>query len=166
MRIRAASISDCPAISSAYLASWRAGYASLLDPEVLEVEAQARSSRDWGSTLRQSDRVVFVADDEAEGILGVVECEHRPGPGCLPWLQMLYVVPSAWGTGAAVQLLDAALSAAEEEGHPTIWLEVVEPHARARRFYEREGFEVDAAMEPGSNGLFNLIYYRYGEAVP
>jgi hypothetical protein len=50
MRVRFESISDSPAISSAYPASWRAGCENFLAREVLEIEAQARSGRDWGFT--------------------------------------------------------------------------------------------------------------------
>jgi GNAT superfamily N-acetyltransferase len=76
---------------------------------------------------------------------------------------MLYVIPSAWGSGAAVGLLRVALDVAHEAGNQSIWLEVVDRQARARRFYEREGFVIETAMKPGSNGLFDLIYYRHDQ---
>jgi GNAT superfamily N-acetyltransferase len=85
----------------------------------------ARSGRDWASAINQPDRIVLVAEDGSVDILGVAECEHAPGQGRLPWLQMLYVVPSAWGIGAAVGLLQGALDAAHRAGHRTVWLEVV-----------------------------------------
>ncbi len=74
---------------------------------------------------------------------------------------MLYVIPSAWGTGVAAALLDQAIVAVRGVGHRTVWLEVVEAQARARCFYEREGWRLDARMPPGTNGLFRLLYYRY-----
>ena len=160
MRVRPAEHSDCSAISSAYLTSWRAGYQGLLSGDELETQALARSGRDWASALSQPDRVVFVAEDE-QGIVGVAECEHRPVPGRLPWLQMLYVVPSAWGTGVGVELLRAALGAVHQAGHRSLWLVVVDHQTRARRFYEREGFVLETSITPGSNGLFDLVHYRY-----
>ena len=160
MRVRLAQASDCSAISSAYLSSWRAGYQGLLSQDELETQAQARNGRDWAAMLIHDDRVVFVAEDDGGEIVGV-ECEHRPAPGRLPWLQMLYVVPSAWGTGAAVELLRTALEAVHEAGHRSVWLQVVDRQARARRFYEREGFVLETAMKPGSNGHFELIHYRH-----
>jgi GNAT superfamily N-acetyltransferase len=56
-------------------------------------------------------------------------------------LRDLYVVPEAWGTGVARSLVDAVFNAmrAEGEGEATLW--VGEENARARRFYEREGWE-------------------------
>lgn len=166
MRVRLAVQMDCPAIMSAYIASWRAGYRDLLTEADLDVQAENRSGCDWASAISQPDRVVLVADDNAGGILGVVECEHAPSQGRLPWLHMLYVLPSAWGTGVATGLLDAALDAAHRAGNRTVWLQVVDRQTRARRFYEREGFVLDNAMAPGSNGLFDLLRYRHDQPAP
>jgi GNAT superfamily N-acetyltransferase len=166
MRVRLAVHSDCPAITSAYIASWRAGYRDLLSEADLEVQAEARCSRDWSSAISQPDRIVLVAEDCSGEILGVAECELAPAQGRPAWIQMLYVVPSAWGTGAASGLLHGALRAAHRAGHSAVWLEVVDRQLRARRFYEREGFVLDHTMEPGSNGLFNLLYYRHDQPVP
>jgi len=166
MRVRPAVQLDCPAISSAYIESWRAGYRGLLTQADLEVQAEARSGRDWAFAISQSDRIVLVAEDSSAEIVGVAECEHAPAQGRLPWLQMLYVIPSAWGSGAAVELLRGALSAAHRAGHRTIWLQVVDRQERARRFYEREGFRLDNTKEPGSNGFFDLLIYRHDQTAP
>jgi GNAT superfamily N-acetyltransferase len=166
MRVRPAVDSDCPAITSAYIAAWRAGYRDLLNQADLEVQAESRSGRDWASAIGHADRIVLVAEDGSGEIVGVAECEHDPADGRLPWLQMLYVVPSAWGTGAAAELLHEALDAAHRVGHRTVWLEVVDRQLRARRFYEREGFVLDRAMAPGSNGLFDLLCYRHEQPAP
>ena len=166
MRVRPAVYSDCPAIASAYIASWRAGYRDLLNPADLEVQAEVRSGRDWAFAINQPGRIVLVAEDGSSEIIGVAECEHAPAQGRLPWLHMLYVVPSAWGTGAAVGLLHRALEATHQAGHRTVWLQVVDRQLRARRFYEREGFVFDSTMEPGSNGLFELLYYRHDQPAP
>ncbi len=166
MRIRLAMSSDCSAISSAYLTSWRAGYQDLLTQAEIDVQAKARSLHDWASAINRPDRVVLVAEDGSGSILGVVECEHAPSRDRLPWLHMLYVIPSAWGTGTATGLLHAALDAANEAGHRSVWLEVVDRQTRARRFYEREGFTLDDTMKPGFNGLFDLLRYRHDQPVP
>lgn len=136
MQVRVATIQDVQAVASAYLASWKAGYAGLLSESEIEVQAVRRSKYDWLSAIRQSDRVVFLAEENGE-VVGVVECEHDPKPGRRPWVQLLYVVPSAWGSGSATALLNEALGAVREAGHLTTLLEVVEDQTRARRFYER-----------------------------
>ena len=74
---------------------------------------------------------------------------------------MLYVVPSAWGSGAPDALLDAALAAVDRSQHPTVWLRVVESQVRARRFYERHDWRLEPALPPDSNGLVRLVHYRH-----
>ena len=153
--------SDCRAITSVYIASWRAGYRDLLTRAELDVQAETRRAHDWGTAISQRDRIVLVAEDDSGEILGVAECEHAPSRGRLPWIEMLYVIASAWGTGTATGLLHNALDMAHQAGHHTVWLEVVDGQMRARRFYEREGFVLDTTMTPGWNGLFDLLYYRH-----
>jgi GNAT superfamily N-acetyltransferase len=72
------------------------------------------------------------------GPLGVVGIEP-------PWLEGLYVVPAAWGSGVAGELHDRALDALREEGVQTARLWVLEHNHRARRFYERRGWTADGS---------------------
>mgnify|MGYP005845143747 CR=1 FL=1 len=55
----------------------------------------------------------------------------------------LYVVPGARGTGVADALLERAVDVAREQDLPLdrLLLDVDESNGRARRFYERHGFE-------------------------
>ena len=39
-------------------------------------------------------------------------------------------------------------------------LRVVEVQAKARRFYEREGWRLDEQLASAHNGFFPLVYYR------
>lgn len=151
--------SDAAVVASVYLASWRAAYQGLLTEDELDTHAKMRACYDWDAAIARTDRIVAVADDE--GIVGVVECEHDPLPTGQPWLNMLYVVPSAWGTGVATALHDDALAAVDRTRHRTVWLRVVEAQARARRFYERQGWHLDYEISPATNGLFPLLHYRH-----
>lgn len=68
--------------------------------------------------------------------------------------------PQYWGTGVASSLLAQGVGWILERGWETARLRVVEAQARARRFYEREGWRPDADVEPAHNGFFKLVYYR------
>ena len=59
------------------------------------------------------------------------------------WLDGLYVVPEAWGSGVADALHDAGLDHLRSRGETRCRLWVLEHNARARRFYERRGWELD-----------------------
>lgn len=119
-----------------------------------------RASYVWYGAITCPERVVFVAEHDGV-IVGVAECEPDPTTDRPSALQMLYVVPEAWGTGAASALVDASLAEAHRAGRRTVWLEVVEAQSRARRFYEREGWRLDESIPPRSNGLVHLLHYRH-----
>jgi GNAT superfamily N-acetyltransferase len=53
---------------------------------------------------------------------------------------MLFLRPPWWGTGLAARLLAAAVEAALDRGHAEMRLHTPTGHARARAFYEREGW--------------------------
>lgn len=160
VEVRPARREDATAITQAYLASWTAAYAGTLDPSVLDVEAAARSGHDWLGAVADERRTVLVAC-AAGDVVGVAEAREPPGGDRdLPEVAMLYVVPSWWGTGVAVALLDGACDWIRRRSYPAARLRVVEVHERARRFYEREGWTVDGTLAPARNRLFPLIYYR------
>lgn len=88
----------------------------------------------WSSLLTGEHRVLVAErEDEAVGVAAV-----RSG-----WLDGLYVVPESWGSGVAARLHDAALDHCRSLGDRECRLWVLEQNARARRFYERRGWELD-----------------------
>jgi GNAT superfamily N-acetyltransferase len=158
--VRPALPSDVEEIQRVYLASWRAAYQDLLPADVLEVEAGKRAAYDWGSEVRSASGHVAVAVDEQE-ILGVVQVADPPGGARdLPEITMLYVVPEQWGSGAAELLITTGWRWIVGEGWRSARLRVVAVQARARRFYEREGWRPDRDLAPAHNGYFDLVYYR------
>lgn len=60
-----------------------------------------------------------------------------------PWLEALYVRPSAWGSGVADELHAWAVDRLRAAGTTTARLWVLEENVRARRFYERHGWRAD-----------------------
>jgi GNAT superfamily N-acetyltransferase len=74
-------------------------------------------------------------------------------------LRDLYVVPEAWGTGVARSLLEAAISEMRSErgAEATLW--VGEENVRARRFYEREGWQQTCETRTSQLGP-NEVAYR------
>jgi GNAT superfamily N-acetyltransferase len=74
---------------------------------------------------------------------------------------MLFVREPWWGTGLATRLLDAAVQDARAQGLVELRLHTPTEHARARAFYEREGWrrEGDVFYEP-MLGLALVTYRR------
>ena len=59
------------------------------------------------------------------------------------WLEAMYVRPRAWGSGLADELHAAAAGELRRRGTERGRLWVLEENGRARRFYERHGWQAD-----------------------
>jgi GNAT superfamily N-acetyltransferase len=79
----------------------------------------------------------------------------------LAHLRQLFLTPDSWGTGLARTLHARAIQAAHQRGFSAIRLFTPAGQARARRFYEREGWAVDGEpfCDPGF-GPLELVSYR------
>ena len=64
----------------------------------------------------------------------------QPGVAGSAHLWQLFVRPPWWGTGLARELLADSIEAAVEQGYRRMRFFTPRDQARARRFYEREGF--------------------------
>jgi GNAT superfamily N-acetyltransferase len=74
--------------------------------------------------------VVAIVDDAVAGFVMVVDDE----------VEQVYVSIDHRGTGVAAVLLAEAERLVEVNGHARAWLAVVAGNARARRFYQRNGW--------------------------
>jgi GNAT superfamily N-acetyltransferase len=83
----------------------------------------------------------------------------EPVPG-LAYLWMLFVREPWWGTGLAADLLGRATAEARARGYTAMRLETPSAHARARRFYEREGWRVSGDPEYASTLGLEVVEYR------
>ena len=106
--------------------------------------------RDDAALLRQwiagdaDDCLVHVAEDNDGVILGLTLV--RLGPEALSHepsahLEAIAVSKEAEGKGIARALLDTAEVEAERSGAQTMTLHVISTNTRARRFYERSGYD-------------------------
>jgi GNAT superfamily N-acetyltransferase len=77
----------------------------------------------------------------------------------LAHLWLLFVRPSLWGSGLASELHARALNEAAKRGFTSIRLFTPAGQARARRFYEREGWKV--AGDPFDDPEFGLALLEY-----
>ena len=85
----------------------------------------------WGLVAEEHGRVVGHVAFEPSGFAGLAH------------LWNLFVAESHWGGGLATELHGRALAAATDSGYGEMRLYVPELHARARRFYEREGWRLE-----------------------
>ena len=90
------------------------------------------------------DCLVHIAEDNNGVILGLTLVRLRPEPLShepSAHLEAIAVAKGAEGKGIAKALLDTAEDEARRHGAQTMTLHVFSTNARARRFYERSGYD-------------------------
>jgi len=130
--IRRATAADAAAIAEVYLASFHATY----DFPLAHTDDQVRR---WirDVVLAGGDAWVAVEDEQIVGMM-VVRADD---------LDQLYVAPDRLGRGIGRRLLAVARGVSPDG----LSLYTFQVNARARRFYERNGFIVDALGDGSGN---------------
>jgi GNAT superfamily N-acetyltransferase len=151
--IREARREDADEFVRAHEAAWNA--TGLADARLGDLVSFERRVRAFESGLEKvsDDARVWVAV-RADRIVGLATCTREQETA---ELRNLYVVPEAWGSGVASALHETALEWMKQRAEEAfLWVAV--ENARARRFYEREGWDADGAIRASSLGPRELRY--------
>jgi GNAT superfamily N-acetyltransferase len=154
--IRPATADDAEELVRANETAWNAGMADVVDKKLGELapfEGRVAHYREGIAAVPPGTRL-WVAEREGR-IVGhaTVAVDKALGE-----LSALYVVPEEWGSGVAGALHDEAVACMRELGAIEAILWVVEGNARARRFYEREGWSADGETK---SSMFDIREVRY-----
>ena len=163
--IRIAVPDDAPALA----VTTRLGFDSYRDwaPEGWEPPPHALEIRSIRERLRQQTTWCAMAvqtDGEQAGHVGITHAADRQRPHvrvpARAHLWMLFVRPPWWGSGLAARLHTLGLEEAARQGYETIRLYTPYGAARARAFYEREGWEQAGPAFPEPLLGLDLVEYR------
>ena len=149
MQVRLAQSADALAVETIRVRGWQVAYRQILPPA--ELDALQIDSTRWRDRLDTPPpgwatfvAVLDTADvDKVVGFASIGPSRDEQGLG---ELYALYVEPSAWSQGTGRQLI----ARAEEElalTYPAAALWVLTANARARRFYEQAGWQLDGAVK-------------------
>jgi ribosomal protein S18 acetylase RimI-like enzyme len=135
---------DAAAIDSIFETSFFDTFGHLYKPEDLETFMSSFGVEDWEQQLRDPAFAIRVAEVEEQPVgylkLGPMKLPFTPtGPAIL--LDQLYILKGHHGTGIAHALMDWALDEAKKRGAREMYLTVYTDNHRAKRFYDRYGFE-------------------------
>jgi len=142
MQVRQARPEDLAAAEAVRIATWKKAYRGLVPDAYLDGLAVTDERVAW--LQQRTETATFLALDGEQpvgmAVRGPCRDEDRYGG---QELYALYVLPAWWGSGAAQLLWQAA------QPFTSLW--VLEGNARARRFYERNGFvpETTKVIEVG-----------------
>jgi diamine N-acetyltransferase len=141
---RDAGPADAPVLDRIFETSFRETFAHLYRAEDLEAFLSSFGIADWETQLRDPAFAFQIAevDDEPAGFvkLGPLKLPVETERAAL-LLDQLYILKEYHGAGLAYALMDWALAEAKTRGAEELYLTVFVENHRARRFYDRYGFE-------------------------
>jgi GNAT superfamily N-acetyltransferase len=164
---------DAPGMARVAVATWRAAYAQLMPEALLEAMSYERRAARFRAVLEPplGRRGTWVAEEHGEGadearIVGYSSfgpCRDEDAAASTGELYALYVLQELWGTGLGRLLLARALADLAQRELAPVALWVLSGNARARRFYEREGFVLEPGRERERKRVldFELEHARY-----
>jgi GNAT superfamily N-acetyltransferase len=126
--IRPATGADAPIVATIWHRGWLDGHEGHVPDEL--VSARSEASFLLRASRRVADTTVATVDGAVAGFVMVVDDE----------VEQVYVAQAHRGSGVAAALLLRAEQVVAGNGHRSAWLAVVAGNARARRFYERNGW--------------------------
>ena len=127
--IRPAGEDDMAAVADLWHEGWHDGHAGHVPDGLTALRTLAAFHE--RTPLRVADTAVAVSDDG--GLLGFVMVVGDE-------VEQVFVGRDARGTDLAARLLTEAERRVAAGGHSSAWLAVVAGNARARRFYEKQGW--------------------------
>jgi ribosomal protein S18 acetylase RimI-like enzyme len=148
--VRRARPEDAAAIAEVHVRTWQAAYAHVFGAERLAtLDATARTMR-WREIIAGDEQTVLVAEEDGR-LVGWCTVGGSRDVDAEGELWGIYVAPEGWGGGAGPALLQAGLAQLRVEGRRDAILWVLEDNPRARRFYEREGWQLDGGRREGEH---------------
>ena len=148
MLIRLALPADAGALAALAQRLWRGTYTGLIPAPDLEAHlAEAFGPAQQGAELADGACRTLLLEGGGSLLGYALLHAHGPMPGTPPQpfenpleIARFYLDPATHGTGAARELMEAALAEAAGAGHDGVWLQVWEHNPRAIRFYAKVGF--------------------------
>ncbi len=142
--VRDARPDDADAMGVIHVRAWQAAYRGAMPDEYLDGLDAARRAEMWREGMaRRPERPPLVATVDGV-VVGQAACGPTDDPEGAGELYSVNVDPDQWGTGAGQALIEAVERRLSRD-HEIAVLWVIPANARARRFYERNGWTVDGA---------------------
>ncbi|MEV4927054.1 GNAT family N-acetyltransferase [Streptomyces roseoverticillatus] len=157
---------DIEAVSTIRVRGWQAAYAGIVPQTYLDamtVEGDAGRRRQLFSQPRRKSRdLVALGDRGPVGWICFGPCRSElSGLGRVGEVYALYVSPDLIGQGIGRKLLDEAHAQMKNQGFEASALWVLDDSHRARRFYERAGYQVDGGSQADVYDEITLTELRY-----
>ena len=141
--------------------SWKAAFAGILSPEELErCTNQEKAEQMYHSVLRREgcNMAIEFVDGKPHCIAawGKNRCDLGETVGELICIHSLR---NNWAKGYGSAMMEYVLTQLQQANYESVILWVFEENIRARKFYEKHGFEL-TEQKKLANGIAELMYMK------
>ena len=141
--------------------SWKSAFAGILSPEELvRCTNLEKAEQMYRSILRREgcNMAIELVNDQPRCIAawGTNRCELGDAVGELICIHSLQ---SNWAKGYGSAMMEYVLAQLQQANYESVILWVFEENSRARKFYEKHGFEL-TEQKKMANGIAELMYMK------
>lgn len=159
--IRKAIPSDEQALAYIQTESWKAAFAGILSPEELvRCTNMEKAKQMYHSVLRRDgcNMAVELVNDQPHCIAawGKNRCDLGDTVGELICIHSLQ---NNWAKGYGSAMMEYVLAQLQQANFESVILWVFEANTRARKFYEKHGFELTSRTK-ACNGITEVMYRK------
>lgn len=160
--IRPFTVDDADSFGPVHVRAWQTAYRGLMPDDFLDGLDGAVWAARWREHFGDGEhsRNDLVAELEGRVVGAVSVGADRDGSG-LGELWAINVDPDVFGTGVGQELFTAGVDRLRGLGFERAVLWVVRENARARRFYERNGWHPDGTEKVDAFGGVDVVELRY-----
>ena len=164
--IARAAIDDADAVGRVTALSWQAAYSGIVPDEYLAhitPESCAAKFREVLPQLPDAEFFLVFVENKPTGVFNLHTCRDGDTVDCGE-IGVFYFLSEHWGRGYGAEAMVYALNRLKERGFASAILWVLEENARARRFYEKQGFMTDGGRKVITLGK-ELVDMRYRKSL-
>lgn len=161
--IRRAVAADAATVGRIHVESWNVAYRGIMPDDVIARTDLAYRTAFWAERITDVERPVFLIEENGEP---VAFCQMIPtkdpddDPARVGHITSLHVLPHLRGKGYGRQLIQLVFAEFRTRGFAAVTLWVLQENWKARRFYEKCGFELDGGKRTYSRTNVPEVRYR------
>ncbi|ATW25086.1 GNAT family N-acetyltransferase [Candidatus Formimonas warabiya] len=142
MEIRKGTLDDVKDISRIHALSWKSAYGGIVPQAYLDELKEDFWVSAFSVWIKDNVLAVQIITDHGSPV-GCVAYGRSRDKSLPSWGEIvsLYLLPAYFGKGYGNRLLKSALSDLKKSGYQSLYLWVLQDNQRARRFYEKSGWQ-------------------------
>lgn len=162
-KVRMAVLEDAEVLGHIIVESWKSAYKNIIpEDEIVRYLDKQKRKQQFEKFIQDKEIVLIGFYNEIPCGLVFANKENDEELEDTGSIYSIYTLQQYWGKGIAYKLMDKAVDILKEEGCKHISLWVYEENIRARKFYEKCGFQFDGTKKHGrfSNKPMELRYIK------